>query len=181
MLSFKIDDAISNFFDREKVNSALTRAEKKVYSQAGAFVRRTAKGSIVKGKKASKPGKPPKSHTGILKRFLFFAYDPAQHSVVIGPAKTNQIFFNGDGRPVSGLVPEVLEYGGSITILEYQNPRTGQWSRKDLRFRRTGMGGRATWKTRRRTVRIEARPYMGPALAVNAPKFPGLWADAITA
>lgn len=182
MIGFKIDQAKNFFFDRQRVLAATDRATQSRLSRAGAFIRRTAKGLIRKGKKPSKPGRPPKSHVGTLKDFLYFAFDPFQRSVVIGPAKTNQVFFDGDGRPVTGTVPEVLEYGGSISILEWQVPenlgtrRAGQWVRADLRFKRN----RQDWKRRKRTVRIAARPYMQPAYTINEPKIGPLWADAIT-
>lgn len=50
----------------------------------------------------SLPGEPPRSVTGYLKQFLYFAYDSNSKSVVIGPAKLNK----------AGNVPSVLEYGG---------------------------------------------------------------------
>lgn len=182
MIGFRTNQAKNFFFDRQRVLAATDRATRRALSRAGAFIRRTAKGLIRKRKKASVPGQPPTSRTGILRNFLFFAYDPSQRSVVIGPAKTNQVFFDGNGQPVTGTVPEVLEYGGSIGILEWQVPehlgtrRAGQWVRADLRFRRN----RQEWKRRRRTVRIKARPYMRPAYAINEPKLGPLWADSIT-
>jgi hypothetical protein len=177
MLGFEVNKAIRNFFDVPKVVDAVTRAKLAVFSKAGAFVRRTAKGLIRKGKKPSRPGSPPHDVTGILKRFIYFALGPSKDSVVIGPAKTNQIFFDADGQPVKGTVPEVLEYGGQIGIEEVQSPFSGRWRRRDFRYRRAGT--QAEWKRRRRIVRIEARPYMGPALQKNQSKFPGLWADSV--
>ena len=175
MIGFKIEQAKKSFFDAPRVLAATDRATRSVLSRAGAFIRRTAKGLIRKGKKPSKPGSPPKSHAGTLKDFLFFAYEPSRRSVVIGPAKTNQVFFDGDGQPVSGTVPEVLEFGGSISVLEWQL-RSGKWTRADLRSKRR----LASRPLRKRIVRIQARPYMQPAYAINEPKLGPLWADAIT-
>ena len=53
-------------------------------------------------------------------------------------------------------VPHVLEYGGVTTVTEYRRGRL-----------------------RRRRVRIAPRPYMGPALAKELPKFPELWRNSI--
>lgn len=174
MFGFKIDQSKSFFFDVPRVIKAMDETSRRGLSKAGAFVRRTAKGLIRKvGKsgKPSQPGNPPKSRTGVLRDFIFFAWDPSARSVVIGPAKTNQVFFNGAGQPVKGTVPEVLEYGGSIGILEWFLPSQQKWTRADLRSRRK-IDER---QTRIRTVKIEARPYMGPALDKEMPKFPGLW------
>ena len=77
------------FFDREAVLSAVDRGVRQVLSKFGAFVRRTAKSSIRKRKAVSKPGQPPSSHTGLLKRLIYFGYDPTRKSVVIGPEPLN--------------------------------------------------------------------------------------------
>ena len=95
------------FFDNEKIIRSVDTATRKVLSRFGAFVRRTAKGSIRKRKKTSAPGQPPSSHTGLLKRFIFFSFDPNRKSVVIGPMRLNQKTTDA---------PHVLEYGGTTTL-----------------------------------------------------------------
>lgn len=185
MFRFKIDTAKRFFFDSDYVAARVSKAKRKVLSMAGAFIRRTARRLITKRKSPSKPGRPPTSWTGILKRFIFFAYDPQNESVIVGPAKTNQIFFDGDGEPVSGTVPSVLEYGGEITISESLWPGVTigglnippRWQRTDFRYRRAGT--QADFPRRRRTIHIEARPSMGPSLDENLPKFPDLWSDSV--
>ena len=97
------------FFDRQAVISRVDPATRRVLSRFGAFVRRTAKGSIRKRKRAAPPGSPPSSHTGLLKKFIFFGYDPDRRSVVIGPERLNQ-----RGR---GEAPSLLEYGGQTTLV----------------------------------------------------------------
>jgi hypothetical protein len=96
------------FFDSPKVVRAVDKSTRKVLSRFGAFVRRTAKRSIRKRKKTSAPGEPPSSHTGLLKRFIFFGYDPQKNSVVIGPARLTE---NNRGQ-----APSILEYGGRTSI-----------------------------------------------------------------
>lgn len=100
MIDFRIK---SMFFDRVKVASAVDRATRKVLSKFGAFVRQTAKGSIRKRKCISRPGQPPSSHVGTLKRLILFGYDPAKKSVVIGPVPLH----SGTAE-----APPLLEYGG---------------------------------------------------------------------
>lgn len=172
MIGIKVNKSKTKFFDRAILN-ATDKAKVKVLSKFGAFVRRTAKGLIRKGKKQSKPGSPPKSHTGILKRFLYFVYDKNSSSVLIGPAKTNQVFFKGIGQPATGTVPSVLEYGGTIGTLEIF--KWGKWRRADLRSKRRNAGLPA----RLRRSKIAARPYMAPALAKESPKFASLWLNTI--
>jgi len=97
------------FFDRQAVVSKVDAATRRVLSRFGAFVRRSAKSSIRKRKKPAPPGQPPSSHTGLLKKFIFFGYDAARQSVVIGPTRLNQ-----KGR---GEAPPLLEYGGKATLV----------------------------------------------------------------
>jgi hypothetical protein len=97
-----------NFFDTPKVIKSLDKKTRKVFARFGGYARMVAKRSIRKAGKRSKtslPGKPPKSHEGTLKKLIFFGFDWANRSVVIGPKKSKQ-----------GNVPEVLEHGGKITI-----------------------------------------------------------------
>lgn len=96
------------FFDSAKVTSSVDKGTRKVLSKFGAFVRRTAKGSIRKRKKSAPAGQPPSSHTGHLKKFIFFGYEPQKKSVVIGPA-----LLTDNNR---GDAPSVLEYGGRTKI-----------------------------------------------------------------
>lgn len=91
------------FFDRLAVLGKVDAATRRVLSKFGAFVWRSAKSSIRKRKKPSAPGKPPSSHTGLLKKFIYFAFDPNRRSVVIGPVRLNR----DEG------VPPLLEYGGT--------------------------------------------------------------------
>lgn len=97
------------FFDSKAVRSAVDRTARRVLSKFGAFVRRGAKSSIRKRKRTSAPGEPPSSHTGLLRRFIFFGYDRQRRSVVIGPARLNQKI---------GDAPHALEYGGTSTVVE---------------------------------------------------------------
>lgn len=102
MIGFKVDQAKTLFFDRE-VAKAVNKSSRQALSKFGAFVRIAARRSIRKRKKVADPGKPPTNRTGILKKLIFFAYEPERQSVVIGPVKTNA---KGSG------VPDALEYGG---------------------------------------------------------------------
>ena len=84
MVGFKINKSLS-FFDSKVVMSATDKATRRVLGRFGAFVRRTAKSSIRKSKKSAVAGKPPRSHTGLLKKYIFFGYEPTTQSVIIGP------------------------------------------------------------------------------------------------
>jgi len=166
------------FFHARKILDPEERARHRYLSKAGAFVRRDAKGLIRKAKSPSKAPAPPHSHTGQLRNRIFFAEDASTGHMLIGPEKFNQVFFAGDGQPVSGTIPEILEQpeGGEIRILEVWSDHFHKWMRADLRSKRK-LAGR---KTRLRTVHIESRPFMAPALAKNVDKFPDLWSGVVT-
>lgn len=140
----------SLFFDRAKVVDALDRATRRALARIGAFIRQRAKTSIRSRKGSAPPGQPPHAHTGLLRRFILFGYDPATRSVVIGPAKLNR----------STAAPSVLEFGGQTTVESYRS-RRGQVRRV------------------RRRVTVEARPYMGPALEKECAHLPRQWAHSV--
>ncbi len=107
--------AKANFFDRAKVKKAVDRATIRVLSKFGAFVRTRSRSSIRKRKAISQPGQPPSSHVGTLKKFIFFSYEPAKRSVVIGPTP-----IAGGGK-----APELLEHGGtSVFVAPRRRRRT---------------------------------------------------------
>jgi hypothetical protein len=95
------------FFDQVKVKNKVDKQTRKVLSRFGSFVRQTSRRSIRRRKKSSRPGQPPSSHTGVLKRFIFFGYDQNRRNVVIGPVVV-------PGK--AGKAPEALEHGGRVTV-----------------------------------------------------------------
>ena len=105
MIGMKLNQAKGLFFDQPAVINAVDRAERRVLSRFGAFVRRGARSSIRKRKATSQPGSPPSSHVGLLKRNIFFVYEPQRSNVVIGPILLNK----GTDAPA------LLEHGGSVT------------------------------------------------------------------
>jgi hypothetical protein len=88
------------FFDRQKVQNAVSRRERKVLSRFGAYVRQEARSRIRRRKRVSKPDEGPTNQTGLLKQNIFFVYDPHRRSVVIGPTLLN--------------APATLEHGGVV-------------------------------------------------------------------
>lgn len=53
--------------------------------------------------KHSDPGDPPRSITGLLKKLIFYVYEPDSRNVVIGPATSS----------MNTGAPEILEHGGT--------------------------------------------------------------------
>lgn len=96
------------FFNSAAVIKAVDKGTRAVLGHFGGFVRKVARRSMRKGKGASPPGKPPKVHTGLIKNFLFYGFDPAKRSVVVGPALVRM-----GSRRDTLTVPELQEEGGS--------------------------------------------------------------------
>jgi hypothetical protein len=107
MIGYRLDRAKGLFFDAPRVRHAVGRAERQVLGRFGAYVRRSARRSIRKRKRVSRPGQPPSSHTGTLRRLILFGYQPERHSVVIGPVRLNAKIGNAT---------EALEKGGRSRI-----------------------------------------------------------------
>jgi len=93
------------FFDRRKVIDKVAKANRRNLSKAGAFIRRSAKSSIRKRKRISRPGEPPSSHEGSLRRLIYFGYEPNRETVVIGPVRFG-----------AGKAPALLERGGRTRL-----------------------------------------------------------------
>jgi hypothetical protein len=115
------------FFDQARVIKAAGRARARVLAEYGRKVRRRAQASLHYIPGPSAPGRPPHAHktrkirktsrsTGkvrvrsvsFLREFLFYQYDPATNSVVIGPERLNST--------VDPAALPALEYGGTSTI-----------------------------------------------------------------
>lgn len=170
--------------DGTLLNAAIKRAKPIVTSRQAGLVRKVARWSLRYDKGASRPGKPPHSHTGLLRNFLLYDYDRqaqgGEGAAVIGPAlltwgaNRRTAFFGDDGKPVRGTVPQVLEFGGQITIMEVQ-ANDGGWVRV-TRFPRRLLRSR---KRRYTKIRIQARPFMGPALLKAQNQLAGYWNGAV--
>lgn len=107
-----VDIFKQGFFDRAAIMGAMTDAERKGLARAGYRVMKKARGSMKKKKGPAPPGSPPHVHQGQLKSLLFFAYDVAAKSTVVGP-----VGFEGSD------VPKVLEFGGrKIEKRPYMRP-----------------------------------------------------------
>ena len=103
------------FFDSPAVLAELRPDTKKVLSRFGYLVMRDGRQAIRRRKRPSDPDETPTNQTDLLKRFIFFSFDPDTKSVVVGPARL------ASGDPD---ITEALEHGG-IT----KNKATGKRTR----------------------------------------------------
>lgn len=153
-MSFLPAIRVSQFFDRPAVLKFLSKKEAKYLNRAGGTIRLTARRSIRKRKKISQPGMPPSSHSGELKRFLFYGLDKMNGSVVVGPAAIMRQRGGTERRGAS-----LLEFGG------YTRRKRTVYQRGE----RLRVVDRMFYK---------ARPFMKPALRKVEPKLPKMFAEA---
>lgn len=181
MLDVNMNVAKGWFFKTDRVKALVSEGQRKALSEAGAFVMKTARGFIrtdkTKKQNPSKPGRPPKSRTGLLRDKIIFAYDPVKKSVVIGPTKLNSTrvsLDDGDSMPTSGQpVTSVLEHGGSVKTKEIRVPvqaKRKQIKTEWVRHRERIKAAFPNAQTRTRQQTIAKRPYMLPALLKNRDK-----------
>lgn len=99
-----------SFFDTAKVQRMLDKKTRQALSKAGAFIRRDAQQSMRSSKKSARPGEPPKTHKKkFLRKFLYFAYDERNKSVVIGPVLLQ--------RTRTDKIPRLMEGGGTRVMM----------------------------------------------------------------
>ena len=146
MIAWHLDTFKRGFFDREGVRKALKTSSSKWLRKWGAITRRIMKNSIKSKHGVSSPGTPPNSHTGILKKFILFAYEPTSNTVIVGAALTRKSKNENTEKPV----PQLLNEGG--------------WARI-TRFRKSG-------HKYQQTINIRPRPYVLPALAKARESYP---------
>lgn len=153
------------FFDRPRVQRAVDKAQRRVLSKAGAFVRTAAKHSIRKRKGSAPPGAPPHSHEGSLRRLILFGYDERTETVVVGPLGFKR-----------SNAPHVLEFGGAVITRRPRLVRVDSRGRDQRgrftksKFRRVEAGTKLVYAP---------RPFMGPALEKERAKLPKVWANSV--
>lgn len=149
------------FFDRQAVIDAVERVEHRAMSKSLAYIRTAARTRILRRrKKSSAPGSPPSVHStsnvATLKN-IWFAYDKRRSSGVVGPLRLNGN--QSAYAPNNNTVPGLLEGGGAMTVSEESFK-----SKNDYRPVRRSRRSDHRKKYRRRTVRIQPRPFMQVAL-----------------
>lgn len=165
------------FFDKEDVVKRIGEKRRQMLLKAGAFVRRRGQRILRSGKKPSKPGSPPKVHTksavASLRNILF--YSDGADGILVGP-----VGLNGSRRKGSRPVPGALEKGDVIRVREVRSKKAMERrpkSRKAQRWQVVERKPYSSEESRERDVELQARPFMGPSLKLEAPKFPSLFGE----
>jgi len=169
---------------RKKVDQTSIRS----LGHAGGAIRKTARRSIRRRKLPSRPGRPPHTQTGGLKRSI--RYEVGKHDVLIGPI-----------NEVGGRLWNLHEFGGVAKgrrLLKSHRFSPGEFG--PIRAKRRGFNtsfhrirlitaaqaNRATRLTEEENARRSAqvrkypkRPFMGPALQIIRPRLPKFWANSV--
>lgn len=145
-MPIKVDSRF--FLDSKKINRYISAKQRRVLNRAGAYARTVAKRSIKARKGNARAGEPPHSHTGLLKNFIFYSYDPRTKSVVVGPQQI--------AAGTAGAL-RALEHGGQVRPKQYkrEKPRVGGFGIVEIL-------GEANWyngKTVKGTVRAFGKVY----------------------
>ena len=148
------------FFDRQVVQNEIDKQQRRSISRSLAFVRRRARSLLRRRKRVSAVGSPPSVHKDPGLKTILFAYDMRTKGGIVGPVKLNQVNMTATG---SVPVPGIMELGGTVRIQETQSITNGEWYRRNLK--RQNKPGQ---KRRVRTVKYEKRPFMAPALEMEA-------------
>lgn len=195
------------FFDSKRVLAAVSRAQRKAGSKAGAFVRTRARsliGNKVSRKTPPRPaGQAPRNRKGQLRRFILFAWDFNRQSTFVGPAILPRSMGNGIVL-TSGTVPEALEFGGrgrkakrkyfgrhalTTTGRQYGYAKHGLNLAVDRKMSRGEVGEMIGAALRGETpakpgdgVTITPHPFMNPALEREAKEgtIASAWSNSIT-
>lgn len=109
MIGLSVKAAKAGFLDRAAVMRAVDRGRRRSLAKSGAFIRTTARRSMRRRRGPSRPGRPPHAHAGLLRDLLYFSFDGATDSVVVGPAAISK----------GGEAPPVLEFGGRVRKPDY--------------------------------------------------------------
>jgi len=104
---------------RQKKISELTPEELKSYRMRQAIAKRQGKPRPRRPLASSKPGEPPRSRQGLLKRLIYFGYDTYRRSVIVGPLAAGP------------KAAQQIEYGGSVRITA--GPNAGKTKRMAAR------------------------------------------------
>lgn len=179
--------------DRRRVNAAVNRANVRTMPRAGALIRGIARRSIKRRKTLrSKPGQPPFTRRGALKRAIRYDLGPAKQSVAIGPAREaagllwRVLEFGGRPIPpkVPAFTPAAVGTYGPIRITKDGKPirakiRTPAQANRANRFITQQIADRVARNAKLAKVNQAARPFMRPALITAKPELPALWRNTV--
>lgn len=178
-------------FHKGKLKKKLETATFTSMRHAGGAIGKTARFSIRRRKKPSRPGSPPHTQTGMLKRVIRYEVNSSKTGVAIGPV-----------NEIAGRIWNLHEFGGTATkrrklkphrfkVGEYGPIRVKQHGLKAtfarIRLQTSAQANRATRLIEEENKRrgdnkprvYPKRPFMKPALDANRARLPAFWANSV--
>jgi len=178
-------------FDKTKLKKKVETATFTSLRHAGGAIGKTARFSIRRRKKPSRPGSPPHTQTGMLRRVIRYEVTNNKTNVIIGPV-----------NEVAGRLWNLHEFGGVATKrrkLKQHRFRVGEhgpirvkYQGSKARFARIQLQTAAQANRATRLIAEEnerrgdnnprhypKRPFMKPALDVNRSRLPMFWANSV--
>jgi len=175
-------------FDAATVHKKVDAASFRSLGHAGAAIRLTARRSIRRRKTFSKPGTPPHTRSGNLKRSI--RYEAKTDEVLIGPV-----------NEFGGRLWNLHEFGGVAKgrrMLKSHRFSPGEYGPIRIKTRgfnasfhrakltTTAQANRASRlvseeneRRQSQVGRYPKRPFMGPALEIHRPRLPRFWANSV--
>lgn len=204
---FTLTADTSKFLDRFVVETEVERIEFEGLKRNAFYLRRVARNSIRRKKSPSKPGQPPRSVRGDLKRGIWAVLE-GRGSAVVGPVKygwgteaPSTLEFGGESV-IDKSVRRKVGDGGEVRVVSgaaagIKRDSSGKFLRASQRGKEVRPGVRVVFariRTQRqadrateinrsifgpRTVRVAERPFMAPSLEKSLPKLAPMWAMSV--
>jgi len=146
--------------------------------RAGAYVRKVARSSIKRSPEPSRPGEPPHTRKGVLKRSILYAAEEDRKSVYVGPSFMDMGVIGGlheqGGRNISPKKPRVYKIGNIGPISEESGAQT-VGDLPHVRLKTSDMVRKANELSEKYTksnanAKYPPRPFIGPALEKSRDK-----------
>jgi hypothetical protein len=205
MFTMKADT--SKFLSKVIVETEVERIELEGLKRNAFYLRRVARNSIRRKKGPSKPGQPPRSVRGDLKRGIYAMLDD-RNAAYIGPVKydwgtgaPSTLEFGGE-TVIDNSVRRKVGDGGEVRVVSgaaagakrdsngkfLRNSQRGKEVRPGVRvvfakIRTQAQADRATEINRSifgpRKVRVAERPFMAPSLEKSLSRLQGMWSMSV--
>jgi hypothetical protein len=177
-------------FDKRKLKKKVETATFTSISEAGGAIRKTASRSIRKRKNSSKPGSPPNTQTGMLRRVIRYEVTNNKTEVIIGPVNEIAGRF---GTCMNSVAWQPSVASSSHIAFELASMVRSESSNTEARPSLRGSNCEPQHKPIENSLDCEEnerrsdnkprhypkRPFMKPALDANRSRLPMFWANSV--
>ncbi len=178
-------------FNKAKLKKKMEIATFNSLRHAGGTIGKTARFSIRRRKKPSRPGSPPHTQTGMLKRVIRHEVSKRQNASHYWPRQRNRWTdwnlheFGGTSTKRRKLKPHRFKVGEYGPIRVKQKGFNTKFAR--IQLKTTAQANRATRLIIEENERrgdnkprhYPKRPFMKPALETNRSRLPAFWANSV--